>query len=367
VRRGAKIAIGLVVALVALLIVNTLIVDGETKEAETTIDGGEILELPGGQVQVFEEGSGTGAPIVLLHCYTCSLHWWDSVAPILSTDRRVIRIDLLGHGGSQKPSSGYDIDEQSALVAGALDRLGVQGAVVVGHSLGFPVAVAVAERATQLVDRLVNLDSGPASDSCELPFLARLAYTPVLGQAIWRLTPSFAIRSEAGNSFAPNYELSDELGDQIVDDFRAMTYTSYEQTYEAYHDYLDEATLDDRLRPIPVPLLSIFGAEDQLCDVEAAQEAYAALPGARTETLAEVGHSPNVERPEETAVLIERFAAEAAVAPDEAPSGGGGGGSGGGAGGGGERPGGGGGSGGGAGGGGERPSGGGGAGERQGS
>ena len=100
---------------------------------------------------------------MLLHCYSCSLHWWDQLAPILAENHRVIRIDLLGHGGSQKPSSGYSIEDQGGLVAGALDQLDVQGAVVVGHSMGFAVAVALAERASQLVDRLVNIDQGPTT------------------------------------------------------------------------------------------------------------------------------------------------------------------------------------------------------------
>ena len=44
-----------------------------------TIEGGEILRLPGGDVQVLEEAAlaAAGPPIVLLHCYACSLHWWD--------------------------------------------------------------------------------------------------------------------------------------------------------------------------------------------------------------------------------------------------------------------------------------------------
>ena len=122
VRRGTKIALGLLVALVALLAINTIVVDNQTKAAEVTIEGGRILELPGGAVQVFEEGPTAGAaagaaPIVLLHCYSCSLHWWDKLAPLLAEEHRVIRIDLLGHGGSEKPAGDYEIPEQAALVA----------------------------------------------------------------------------------------------------------------------------------------------------------------------------------------------------------------------------------------------------------
>lgn len=315
-----KILIGLLVALAVLLAVNTVVVDNETKHAEATADGGRILELPGGDVQVTVEGGSASLPretfdppIVLLHCYSCSLHWFDELAPILARDHQVVRIDLLGHGGSEKPSSGYKIDEQAALVAGALDELGVQGAVVVGHSMGFSVAVALAEQASQLVDRVVNIGEGPTEGSCSLPFIAKLAYTPVLGEALWRVTPSFAIEDGYASAFAPGYET--EAGfpnpDQTIDDYRAMTYTSFRAAHDGNADFVAELALDDRLRRIAVPLLSIFGTEDQLCDPESAQAAYDAVPGAWIAEIEGAGHSPNVEKPRETAALIEEFAADA--------------------------------------------------------
>ena len=124
VKRRWKILLGALAALAALLAINTIVVGNQTKQAEVTIDGGRVLSLPGGDLQVLDQrpdrtgGRGAGAPIVLLHCYSCSLHWWDEMAPILARRHRVIRVDLLGHGGSQKPPSGYAISEQAGLVAG---------------------------------------------------------------------------------------------------------------------------------------------------------------------------------------------------------------------------------------------------------
>ena len=325
-RRGWKIAIGALVAVAVLLAINTIVVDNQTKAAEVTIDGGRILSLPGGDVQVYEQGPtgpqsqkpgrivvGEGAPIVLIHCYSCSLHWWDRLAPILARRHRVIRIDLLGHGGSEKPSSGYGIPEQAALVAGALDRLNVEGAVVVGHSMGFSVATALAERASQLVDRIVNIDEGPSMDQCSLPFLAKLGYAPVLGQAIWRVSPDALVEEAYKDAFAPGYDLEDGFpnSDQVVDDYNAMTFTSYSEAHDANESYLDELPLDQRLQRIPVPLLAIFGSEDQICDTDESIAAYGTVPGARTATIEGAGHSPNVEKPVQTAALIEEFAAEA--------------------------------------------------------
>jgi pimeloyl-ACP methyl ester carboxylesterase len=309
--RGARIALAIVIALAALLAINTVIVDGQTKDAEVTVDGAEILRLPSGDVQVLDEpatlrGSVTGPPVVLLHCDGCSLRWWDELAPLLARRHRVVRIDLLGFGGSEKPKSGYRMDEQAATVAAALNQLGVQGAVVVGHSMGFSVATALAAAHSELVDRLVNLDEGPSKDDCSVPFLAKLEYVPVIGEALWRVAPDFLVKDGYSDAFAPGYEVPDF----VVDDYDAMTFTSFENSKSANEDYREEVSLADRLRPLAIPLLSIFGTEDQICDADVSQEAYRSVPGARVAEIEGAGHSPNVEKPRETAALIEEFAAE---------------------------------------------------------
>jgi pimeloyl-ACP methyl ester carboxylesterase len=312
--------VAIVAVLAALLAINTIIVDGQTKDAEVTIDGAKILHLPAGDVQVIDQPARARAkaaalPIVLLHCNGCSLHWFDELAPLLNQRHRVIRIDLLGFGGSEKPSSGYSMDDQAATVSTALNQLGVQGAVVVGHSMGFSVATALAAAHSELVDRLVNLDEGPSPDDCDRPFTAKLESTPVIGEAMWRLTPDALVKNGYSDAFAPGYDVPEFA----VDDFRAMTYTSFDDSASANEDYRDEQSLADRLRPLAIPLLSIFGSEDQLCDPQSSQEAYRAVPAARMAEVDGAGHSPNVEKPAETAALIEEFAAEAGDESESPP------------------------------------------------
>ena len=114
----------------------------------------------------------------------------------------------------------------------------------------------------------------------------------------------------------------------MVDDFKQTTYTSYKEAAQGEEDYTDEVPLDERLKDAAVPLLVIFGAEDQIYDDPAeALAAFEDVPGARTATIDDAGHSPNVEQPEQTADLVLEFAADAgdevlAPAP-ESPAGGG--------------------------------------------
>jgi pimeloyl-ACP methyl ester carboxylesterase len=322
-RRGWKILIGVAVVLAVLLVLNTIAVDNETAGAESTSESGRLISTPQGEIQVVEEGPSKpqGAPIVLLHCYGCSLHWWDEMAPLLAKRRRVIRIDLLGFGGSEKPAAGYSVPEQAAVVASALNRLEVEGAVVVGHSMGGVVATALAEQSSELVDRLVIMDSAPGSGYGELPFIARLTYTPVLGEALWRLSFDSAVKDGYADAFAPDREVSDAFPnpDQVVEDYDAMTYTSYDQTHDELDAYTDEAPLDQRIRSAAVPLMAIFGTDDQIVDPARALEVYGGVPGAITAEIPGAGHSPNVEQPERTARLVLEFAANAGGLEEHPP------------------------------------------------
>lgn len=332
--RWLKILIAVVIGVAVALALNTITADNETKAAEVNAEGGEILELSSGDVQVVETPAETnkpGAPIVLLHCYVCSLHWWDSMLPTLAADHRVITLDLLGHGGSEKPSSDYAIEDQASLVGEALNDLGVQGAVVVGHSLGASVATALAEQSSELVDRVVDIDAAPDTESFGqgLRLLAKLGYVPVIGQLLSRITPDFAVEDGFKDAFAPGYDIESgfENPGQIVDDYRAMTYTSFDRSAQAVEDFTGEIPLNERLTDAAVPLLVIFGTEDQIADAEQSLAGFADVPGVRTATVDGAGHSPNVEKPEETANLILEFAADAGdealpALPESAPNGG---------------------------------------------
>jgi pimeloyl-ACP methyl ester carboxylesterase len=305
--RRLKVGIGLVLALVALLVVNALWVGGETGEAEITVPDGRILDLPDGDVQVAEHGPREGPPIVLIHCYVCAMDWWDGMLPRLQRQHRVVTVDLLGHGGSEKPASGYTPQHQATVVAAALERLGVESATVAGHSLGGSVGVALSEQSPQLVDRLAIIDMPPDNSYGDLGFIASLGFQPVLGEALWRIKPDFSIRDGLEVAFAPGFEVPDEF----VEDARRLTYTAYDDSPGGNEDFLDEKSLDRRMQATGKPLMVLMGAEEQIVDdPQRALDQFAQVPGAQTHLIPGAGHSPNVERPSLTAKLVLQFAAE---------------------------------------------------------
>jgi pimeloyl-ACP methyl ester carboxylesterase len=313
VSRWLKATLGVVGGLIVLLLLNALVVSNETKDAYVRDDGARLVDTSGGALQVLDQGNRQGSPIVLIHCYTCSMDWWDGLAPLLEADHRVIRIDLLGHGGSDKPGTGYAIDDQASAVAEALAKLGVVGATVVGHSLGGSVVTALAQQSPQLASRVVIIDQAPEDGFEDESLAQHLSYWPVIGEAMDRLTqaaPKSLVRNQYDRAFAPGYDISSGFDnpDQPVDDLRAMTYTSYKDTVDEEKNFVDEQPLDQRLAATHLPLLVLFGAEDQIYDAQAAIARYRQVPGAQTHLIPGAGHSPNVEKPDVVAPLILAFA-----------------------------------------------------------
>ena len=171
----------------------------------------------------------------------------------------------------------------------------MRDAEVVGHSLGGPVAIALAEQSPQLVDRLVAIDSIPDTSYGDVGFIGELPFKPVIGEALWRIKPDFSIRDGLEVAFAPGFPVPDAF----VEDVKRMTYSAYTGSHDAFDDYTGEEPLPERAAAIGKPLLAIMGAEEQIAnDPSEALAAYReAYPGAETKLIAGAGHSPNVEKP----------------------------------------------------------------------
>lgn len=96
------------------------------------------------EVAYADEGAGT--PVLLLHGYCGSRHYWDDVLPLLSAKFRIIAPDCRGHGETQATNGAYPMEQLAEDAVGLLDALGIAQAYVLGHSMGGYTALAVAEK-----------------------------------------------------------------------------------------------------------------------------------------------------------------------------------------------------------------------------
>ena len=281
-----------------------------TVETKAALDGnrpdardGQVVRLDGGDLYVEDTGRRGPAALVLLHGYTGSTRWWSRVVPSLSGGHRVVNVDLLGHGRSEKPREGYGMDEQARLVLAVLRRLGVRRAVVVGHSMGGWVAVSMAEQDPRLVRGVVTI--GTPADRAEGPGPPsfRLGYVPVVGGALWKAIPDSYVRAEIETAFADGVPVPD----QFVEDTRSLTWSAYARSARDGRDFREDRAPFERMTATGLPLLAIIGTEDDRVDAESSQE-WEDVPGGRVVRMRGVGHTPPWERPGATVAEIERFA-----------------------------------------------------------
>ncbi|MBH0780434.1 alpha/beta fold hydrolase [Nocardia sp. NEAU-351] len=259
------------------------------------------VHLADGDIHVVTEGPPDASAVVLVHGSAGSTAWWDPVLPWL-TDRYVVRIDLLGHGGSAKPDNGYSIAEQARRVGEVLDHLDIRHAVFAGHSSGGYVITALAEQRRELVTAIALIGTGPRLDAfTDNGPAGTLLLIPAIGQPLWPLLPDAAIRGSLSSAFTPGVEIPQ----RIVTDVRAMTYRSLTATSDASDVYLRERPEPDRLVDLGLPTTVIYGTSDRRWRPSSFQD-YSRIPDVRIETV-DCGHTPMIEKPDATGTLLRDF------------------------------------------------------------
>lgn len=120
----------------------------------------DVVDVDGVTLHYRDLGPRGGTPIVLIHGVMGHAREWDVVTGRLGGRRRVVAIELRGHGGSDW-SPPYTVDRMAEDVATAVEALGLGRVVLVGHSLGGLVSMVLAARRSELVAGVVILDAVP--------------------------------------------------------------------------------------------------------------------------------------------------------------------------------------------------------------
>ncbi|HEU4713972.1 MAG TPA: alpha/beta hydrolase [Pyrinomonadaceae bacterium] len=123
--------------------------DGESKFAT----------LNGAKIHYQSYGNGSEA-FVLIHGWTCNLGHWRYQIPEFAKRARVIAVDLPGHGQSDKPEIAYTMDHFAGAIDAVIRDAKVDRAVLVGHSMGTPVARQFYRKYPQKTLAIVIVDGG---------------------------------------------------------------------------------------------------------------------------------------------------------------------------------------------------------------
>ncbi len=286
---------------VIALVANALWVDSRTRKAASR-DGGQVIDTQVVPANVTIEG--VGPTVVLIHGFGAAIDWWDNITPGLAADHRVIRIDLIGHGGTTAPRSGYSIERQAMLVSAILDRLGVDRFTVIGHSMGGEVATALAEINPQRIERMVLIDSPATGEKGSFTIMIDAYFHSPVGQLLSYFASDEAIRRGLAQGFAPGFAVPDDF----VGDVKQLTYAAFRQAHDESVAYRMAKAPYERiaaLKPQP-PLLAIFGTRDAIISPDDAKF-FERVPGAKVTMIEGAGHSPMVESPAKVLAVIEGF------------------------------------------------------------
>jgi pimeloyl-ACP methyl ester carboxylesterase len=266
-----------------------------------------FADVRGVRIRYFLGGPVQGEPVVLLHGLGGAAANWGLVAPELARRRRVLAVDLPGHGGSDPLPAAPSLAPYADAAAVVAERESLAPANVVGHSFGGLVALRLAVRRPGAVRSVVLAAAAGITSSTRFAerVLAFVGWVQP-GRRIspyWRVVAASDLLKRAvfGHWFAADpAALGDEAVEAVLRDIALHT-----DTDSAFRALIRDDPRSD-LHRIQAPCLVVWGASDNQLPLTDAFD-YARRLRAPVRVVADCGHLLIVERPQACVDAIERF------------------------------------------------------------
>ncbi len=263
---------------------------------------------------------GSGAPVVLVHGLSASLHDWDALVPeLVGAGYATYAVDLLGHGESPKPQVPlYEMDWLVEHFIAWLQGLGLASApVLIGHSLGGYVVLEYARRFPDRVRGLILVDPFYAEE--QLPWSMRLVYAhPSITTYFMERTPAWLVRW-AIDLMSIFLEHSKGGLHALPREVRAQTALDYLRTAPAAYGILNKhQDLTPYLASITAPTLVVWGEHDPTLSPASFRGLVSKLPRA-TGTSRATGHVVHQAEAEWFGEQVLAFLATLPPLPEAAP------------------------------------------------
>jgi pimeloyl-ACP methyl ester carboxylesterase len=266
------------------------------------------VELAGASVNYVEIGEGE--PLLFIHGVSgCWQNWLENLPHFAAAGRRCVALDLPGFGASPMPEWPIGMAAFGRLVREFCEKVGLEGATLVGNSMGGLLAVEVALAAPEAFDQLVLVSAAGIINTW------RPEERAVATARAWRyFSPLFAgrgrqivarprLRRAVFQSIVrfPNRLDDDILVEQIVNGLREA------DGFEPALADLIRTDFRERLTTIEMPTLIVWGLSDRVVPVAAGISYHRRIPHSRLEIFERTGHVPQLERPLRFNRLLEEF------------------------------------------------------------
>ncbi|AUX42823.1 uncharacterized protein SOCE26_042580 [Sorangium cellulosum] len=259
-------------------------------------------------------GGERGRPVVLVHGLSDSCRTWNRLAPALAAGRRVVALDLPGHGQSARPDAPYKVGWYAGVVAEWIRALGLDDFDLIGHSFGGSIAMCVAIERPGRVHRLALVAAGGIGSEVALP----LRFAAVTGLLELAVPALMGVGTHAGMLvLGGNFNAAERRHLARVN-ARPGTARALSRTLRHAVDLRGqrEHLMDfaHRLPEIP-PLAVYWGDRDPVIPVRHAADVERYLDGVTVRRFAKAGHYPHREAVNELAPDLLRFLDEPRPAP----------------------------------------------------
>jgi len=241
-------------------------------------------------------GPETAPVLVFSNSLGTDFRIWDEVIARLGDGYRVVLYDKRGHGLSEATPAPYRLDDHVGDLSALLDHLGVTRAAVVGLSVGGMIAQGLAAKRPGLVSKLVLMDTAHKIGTPEM-WNARI--DTVTSKGIGAMSEAIMERW-----FTPAYRRADNA------DFIGYTAMLTRTTVDGYAGTcaaLRDADLTQSTAALEMPMMCIVGDQDGSTPPDLVRSTADLVDGARFEIIADAGHLPCIEKPDETARLLQDF------------------------------------------------------------
>lgn len=249
---------------------------------------------------------GAGLPLVFLHAFPLNRTMWTAQEQALSSQFRVVTIDLRGHGESDAPLWRYTLDQAADDVRALMDHLSIRQAVLVGLSMGGYILLAFYRAFGDRVKGLVLADTRAQADTVDGQQsrfqMAQVAYKKGPAAIADLMIPKL-LRPESINT-----------NPDLVRSVRAMIEGN--QISGIAGDLMAMAERPDSipfLNQITCPTQIIVGELDQATPPSDAKLMADRIPGARLSIIPGAAHLANLEQPDRFTQIVRSFAEEVAA------------------------------------------------------
>ncbi len=301
-RRKSKIAVALIlIVLIGPFLVPVPPLKDTVPPLELADPDSLFADVNGISVHYKMRGSGKPA-IVLLHGFGASLFSWREVLLPLAQNHTVVAFDRPAFGLTERPLRGdwvgenpYTAEAQVRLTFSLMDRLGIEKAVIVGHSAGSAIALLAALEFPARVQALVLVD--PALGSGHGGSLIRaLCSVP----QIRRLAPLFvrSIRSWGKRILVRSWHNSSRITEEIMAGYtKPLRAKDWDLGLLEFALAARPTKIREKLSSIALPVLVVTGDDDRVVAPEESARLAQEMPNARLAVIPRCGHIPQEECP----------------------------------------------------------------------